>query len=86
MANLVIEELAKVDPSVSVMCDVQNTLINSLFRKFGTAEQKQEYLPQLATSMVGTTCNRRERAEMADTHRNGQTDRSTERQIKSEHI
>lgn len=56
VANLVIEELAKVDPSVSVMCDVQNTLINSLFRKFGTAEQKQEYLSQLATNMIGSFC------------------------------
>ena len=53
-ANLVIEELAKVDPSVSVMCDVQNTLINTIFRKFGSLEQKEEYLPQLATNMVGT--------------------------------
>ena len=28
---LVIEELAKSDPSVSVFCDVQNTLINNYF-------------------------------------------------------
>ena len=28
---IVIEELAKVDPSVSVFCDVQNTLINNYF-------------------------------------------------------
>ncbi|KAH9244042.1 hypothetical protein BASA81_018598 [Batrachochytrium salamandrivorans] len=30
-AILVIEELAKVDPSVSVICDVQNTLVNTFF-------------------------------------------------------
>ena len=30
-ACLVIEELAKVDASVSVMCDVQNTLVNNVF-------------------------------------------------------
>ena len=49
---LVIEELAKIDPAVSVMCDVQNTLIVTLFRKYGTPEQKAEYLPQLAQNMV----------------------------------
>ena len=48
----VIEELARIDTSVSTFCDVQNTLVNTLFMKLGTAEQKQEYLPQLATSMV----------------------------------
>eukprot|EP00112_Aurelia_sp_Birch-Aquarium-sp1_P005067 Seg1574.22 transcript_id=Seg1574.22/GoldUCD/mRNA.D3Y31 product="Short/branched chain specific acyl-CoA dehydrogenase mitochondrial" protein_id=Seg1574.22/GoldUCD/D3Y31 len=53
---LVVEELAKVDPAVSVLCDIQNTLINMLFMEHGTEEQKQEYLPQLATSMVGSFC------------------------------
>ncbi|XP_073239403.1 short/branched chain specific acyl-CoA dehydrogenase, mitochondrial-like [Porites lutea] len=56
VACLVVEELAKVDPSVSVMCDVQNTLIVTLFRKYGTTEQKAEYLPQLARNMVGSFC------------------------------
>ncbi|KAJ3113923.1 hypothetical protein HDU96_002765 [Phlyctochytrium bullatum] len=42
-------ELAKIDPSVSVVCDVQNTLVNTLFRKYGTEEQKQKYLTKLAT-------------------------------------
>ncbi|XP_078355727.1 short/branched chain specific acyl-CoA dehydrogenase, mitochondrial-like [Oculina patagonica] len=53
---LVIEELAKIDPAVSVMCDVQNTLIVTLFRKYGTPEQKQQYLPRLAENMVGSFC------------------------------
>ena len=52
VANLVIEELAKVDPSVSVMCDVHNTLAVTLMRKLGTKEQKQKYLPRLATDTV----------------------------------
>lgn len=56
MANLVVEELAKVDPSVSVMCDIQNTLINTLFRKLGTEEQKNKYLPKLATEFTGSFC------------------------------
>ncbi|XP_028651071.1 short/branched chain specific acyl-CoA dehydrogenase, mitochondrial isoform X1 [Erpetoichthys calabaricus] len=53
---LVIEELAKVDPSVAVLCDIQNTLINTLFRKCGTEEQKSYYLPRLATNMIGSFC------------------------------
>ncbi|XP_038629277.1 short/branched chain specific acyl-CoA dehydrogenase, mitochondrial isoform X1 [Scyliorhinus canicula] len=53
---LVIEELAKVDPSVAVVCDVQNTLINTLLRKCGTEDQKRKYLPRLATDMVGSFC------------------------------
>nr|XP_022289436.1 short/branched chain specific acyl-CoA dehydrogenase, mitochondrial-like [Crassostrea virginica] len=56
VANLVIEELAKVDPAISVMVDVQNTLINTLIKKLGTPEQKQKYLPRLATDMVGSFC------------------------------
>lgn len=55
-AIITIEELAKVDPSVSVFCDIQNTLINTLFRKLGTEEQKAKYLPRLAQDMVGSFC------------------------------
>ncbi|KAL4640149.1 short/branched chain specific acyl-CoA dehydrogenase, mitochondrial isoform X2 [Arapaima gigas] len=53
---LVIEELAKVDPSVAVLCDIQNTLINTLFTKLGTEGQKEHYLPRLCTDMVGSFC------------------------------
>ena len=52
MSCLVVEELAKIDPAVSVMCDVQNTLIVTLFRKYGTPQQKEQYLPRLAENMV----------------------------------
>ena len=34
LATLVVEALAKTDPSVSVMVDVQNTLINNIFLNF----------------------------------------------------
>ena len=51
-AIIAIEELAKVDPSVSVMCDVHNTLVNTVIRKYGTEEQQQKWLPQLAESKV----------------------------------
>uniref|UniRef100_A0AAY5EAF4 Short/branched chain specific acyl-CoA dehydrogenase, mitochondrial n=1 Tax=Electrophorus electricus TaxID=8005 RepID=A0AAY5EAF4_ELEEL len=53
---LVIEELAKVDPSVAVLCDIQNTLINTLLMNLGTEEQKEKYLMSLATDMVGSFC------------------------------
>ncbi|XP_005100424.1 short/branched chain specific acyl-CoA dehydrogenase, mitochondrial isoform X2 [Aplysia californica] len=56
VSNIVIEELAKVDPAVSVFCDVQNTLINMLFVKLGSEEQKEKYLPRLASNMVGSFC------------------------------
>ena len=49
-ANIAIEELAKVDPSVSVMCDVHNTLVNTVIRKYGSKEQQDKWLPQLAES------------------------------------
>ncbi|XP_056627419.1 short/branched chain specific acyl-CoA dehydrogenase, mitochondrial isoform X1 [Triplophysa dalaica] len=53
---LVIEELAKVDPSVAVLCDIQNTLINTLLADLGTQEQKERYLPRLASDTVGSFC------------------------------
>ncbi|KAF7350882.1 Acyl-CoA oxidase [Mycena sanguinolenta] len=55
-AIIVIEELAKVDPSVSVLCDVHNTLVNTIFRKYGTKEQQDKWLPQLASSKLGSFC------------------------------
>ena len=51
-AIIAIEELAKVDPSVSVMCDVHNTLVNTIFRKYATKAQQDEFLPKLASSSV----------------------------------
>lgn len=49
---LVVEELAKVDPSVSLVCELQNTLTNTMFTTYGTEEQKKTYLPRLAKDMV----------------------------------
>ena len=49
---LMVEELAKVDGSLSVMCDIQNTLINTLMMQLGTEPLKQRYLPRLATDTV----------------------------------
>lgn len=49
---LVVEELAKVDGSLSVMCDIQNTLINTLLLQLGNDYLKDIYLKRLATDMV----------------------------------
>lgn len=54
-AIIAIEELAKIDPSVSVMCDVHNTLVNTVIRKYGTQAHREKYLPMLATSDVSLT-------------------------------
>ncbi|ERF69857.1 Short/branched chain specific acyl-CoA dehydrogenase [Endocarpon pusillum Z07020] len=51
-----IEELARVDPSVSVLCDVHNTLVNTAILKWGSAAMKKKYLPKLATETVGSFC------------------------------
>jgi short/branched chain acyl-CoA dehydrogenase len=55
-AIVAIEELAKVDPSVSVLCDVHNTLVNTAFLKWGTEGQKKKYLPRLASDTVASFC------------------------------
>jgi alkylation response protein AidB-like acyl-CoA dehydrogenase len=52
-AVLVVEEISRVDPSVGVLVDVQNTLVNNAFIRYGSEDLKARYLPQLATEMVG---------------------------------
>lgn len=49
---LVIEELAKVDPSVSVFVDVQNTLVYLNFRNYASKELQEKYYPRLTTDLV----------------------------------
>ncbi|KAF0746072.1 hypothetical protein AaE_008278, partial [Aphanomyces astaci] len=53
---LTIEALSRVDPVVGLLCDLQNTVVNNVFVNYGTPEQKQEYLPRLATEMIGSFC------------------------------
>ncbi|KAG8901238.1 hypothetical protein FRB99_005464, partial [Tulasnella sp. 403] len=55
-AVIAIEELAKIDPSVSVMCDVHNTLVNTIFRTYATKAQQDKYLPQLSENKLGSFC------------------------------
>ena len=51
---LAVEELAKFDPSVSIIMDVQNTLCISTFKKYASEEQKQKYLPRLCKDTVAS--------------------------------
>jgi alkylation response protein AidB-like acyl-CoA dehydrogenase len=53
MAALAIEELARVDPSVCVMIDVQNTLVNNVFLNWARDDLLQKYLPRLAKDTIG---------------------------------
>ncbi len=53
LACLVVEEAAKVDPSVSVFIDVQNTLVLNAIKKWGTDAQKSYWFPKLAKDTVG---------------------------------
>jgi alkylation response protein AidB-like acyl-CoA dehydrogenase len=52
-AILAVEELSRVDASVGVLVDVQNTLVNNALIRWGTQEQKEKYLTQLASEKVG---------------------------------
>jgi alkylation response protein AidB-like acyl-CoA dehydrogenase len=54
LSILVIEEAAIVDPSVSVLIDVQNTLVINAIRRWGSEEQQGRLLPMLAKDTVGS--------------------------------
>jgi alkylation response protein AidB-like acyl-CoA dehydrogenase len=53
---LAVESLSRVDPSVGVLVDVQNTLVINALMKWGTDEIKRRYLPKFATNMIGAYC------------------------------
>jgi alkylation response protein AidB-like acyl-CoA dehydrogenase len=50
---LVVEEISRIDPSVGVLVDVQNTLVINALLRWGTDEQRAEHLPRLARDTVG---------------------------------
>ena len=52
-AIVAIEELARVDASVSVFVDVHNTLVTNAFMRWANDDQKKKYLTQLASGKVG---------------------------------
>jgi butyryl-CoA dehydrogenase/short/branched chain acyl-CoA dehydrogenase len=53
-AILAVQALARVDPSFSVLVDVQNTLVNNALVRWGTEAQKERYLGRLASEWVGS--------------------------------
>ncbi|MEO5923280.1 MAG: acyl-CoA dehydrogenase [Bryobacteraceae bacterium] len=53
-AILAIEELAKVDPSASVIVDVHNTLFNNAICTWATDEQKRRILPRAAKNALAS--------------------------------
>jgi butyryl-CoA dehydrogenase/short/branched chain acyl-CoA dehydrogenase len=53
MSVLAVEELARVDASLAVLVDVQNTLVNNALLRWATDDQKRRYFPRLATEWVG---------------------------------
>lgn len=56
MACIAIEEIGRVDGSVSVLCDVQNTLVTNAIIKNAHPGLKEKYLPRLAREWVGAYC------------------------------
>ncbi|MGD0308019.1 MAG: acyl-CoA dehydrogenase [Acidobacteriota bacterium] len=54
MAVQAVEELSRVDASVGVLVDVQNTLVCNAVLRWGTEDQKRKYLPRLCSDIVGS--------------------------------
>ena len=56
MACLAIEELARIDPSISVCVDVNNTLVINALLNYGNETQKKKYITRLCHNTVGAYC------------------------------
>lgn len=54
MSILAVEALSTVDPSVAVMVDVQNTLVNNAFLRWGSETLQEKYLMQLASQKMAS--------------------------------
>ena len=52
-AVLAVEELSRVDPSIGVLVDVQNTLVANALLRWGSEDIKRRYLPRVASNTVG---------------------------------
>jgi alkylation response protein AidB-like acyl-CoA dehydrogenase len=50
---LAVEALSRVDPSIGVFVDVQNTLMINALQRWGSDEQRARYFPKLATHAIG---------------------------------
>jgi alkylation response protein AidB-like acyl-CoA dehydrogenase len=52
-AVLAVEALSRVDPSIGVLVDVQNTLVINALLRWGSEDIKRRYLPKMAAKSVG---------------------------------
>src|SRR6186713_1578097 len=50
---LAVEALSRVDPSIGVLVDVQNTLVINALIRWADERQKAAYLPKMATKTIG---------------------------------
>src|SRR5262252_7376192 len=50
---LAVEALSRVDPSIGVLVDVQNTLVINALLRWGGDDVKRRYLPKMAANTVG---------------------------------
>ena len=55
-AVLAVEALSRVDPSIGVLVDVQNTLVVNALARWGSDDIKRRYLPKLASATIGAYC------------------------------
>jgi len=53
LSVITVEELSRVDPSVAVLVDVQNTLVINAILKWGNQSVKKRFLSRLANGSVG---------------------------------
>lgn len=53
MACLAVEQVSRIDGSVGVLVDVQNTLVTNALLRWGNDAQKKKYLPKMASEWVG---------------------------------
>src|SRR3712207_4174445 len=53
---LAVEALSRVDPSVGVLVDVQNTLVINALVRWGSEDIKRRYLTRLAKDTIGAYC------------------------------
>ena len=82
MSAIAVEELARVDPSVAVLVDVQNTLVNNAMLRWATEAQKAKYFPLLASRGWGPTRSaRRARARTRSRSPAGPRTRATTTQL-----
>jgi len=50
---LAVEALSRVDPSIGVLVDVQNTLVINALLRWGGDDTKRRYLPKMASNLIG---------------------------------